>query len=77
MLDREHSELSSHEADLNTREPALEEDQKRLADLRTEVLARKLAAVLKANHLAFREMELAHREKQLPTTLPRSWQPRR
>jgi hypothetical protein len=70
MLDRERSELLSHEADLNTHEATLEADQKSLADLRVEVLAREFAADLKANHLAFRERELADREKQLPTRLP-------
>jgi hypothetical protein len=42
MLDRERSELSSCETNLNTREAALEADQKSLADL-------------KANHPAFSE----------------------
>jgi hypothetical protein len=53
MLDRECSMLMSRETDLDTREAALEADQKSLADLRAEVLARELAADLKTNHLAF------------------------
>jgi hypothetical protein len=53
MLDRECSTLLSREADLDTREASLEADQKSLADLRAEVLARELAADLKTNHLAF------------------------
>jgi hypothetical protein len=63
MLDHEHSELSSHEDDLDTRKAALEVNQMSLAHLHAEVLARELAADLKANHLAFRERELADREK--------------
>jgi hypothetical protein len=39
MLDHESSELSSHEANLNTREAALEADQKSQGDLCAEVLA--------------------------------------
>jgi hypothetical protein len=70
MLDHERSKLSSRETILNTCEVTLEEDQKRLADMRTEVLACELAANLKVNHLAFRERELADREKQLPAMLP-------
>jgi hypothetical protein len=63
MLDHEHSELSSHEANLNTREAALEADQKSQGDLCAEVLAHELIADLKANHLEFREKERADREK--------------
>jgi hypothetical protein len=70
MLDRERIELSSHETDLNSCEAALEEDQKSLAHLRVEVLDHELATNLKANHLSFRERELADIEKQLPVTLP-------
>jgi hypothetical protein len=51
-LERECSELSSHEANLNTHETTLEVDRKSLGDLRAEVLARKLTAELKENHLA-------------------------
>jgi hypothetical protein len=63
MIDRGRGELSSHEADLNTCEATLEADQKSLADLRIEILACELTTDLKANHLAFRERELADREK--------------
>jgi hypothetical protein len=70
MLDYGRSELSSHETNLDTHEAALEANQKSLADLCTKVLARELAADLKANHLAIREKELADIEKQLPMTLP-------
>jgi hypothetical protein len=70
MLDRERNELSSHEANLNTREAALEVDQKSLADLRVDVLAHELTADLKANHLEFRKKELADREKLLAVTQP-------
>jgi hypothetical protein len=69
-LERERNELSSHEAGLNTRETTLEADQKSLGDLRVEVLARELIAELKANHLAFREKELADMEKRLAETQP-------
>jgi hypothetical protein len=64
-LERGHSELSSLEADLNTRETALEADQRSLGDLRTEVLARELSTQLKASQLAFWEKELADKEKRL------------
>jgi hypothetical protein len=69
MLDHEHSELLSRETNLSTCEAALERNQKSLADLHAEVFARELATSLKANHLAFRERELADREKQLPAML--------
>jgi hypothetical protein len=73
MLERGRNELSSHEADVNTRETALEVGQKNPGDLRVEVLASELTTNLKANHLAFREkeLELADREKQLAVTQPR------
>jgi hypothetical protein len=51
-LEHERSELSSHEADLNTRETAIEVDRKSLVELHAEVLACELTAELKANHLA-------------------------
>jgi hypothetical protein len=70
MLERRHNELSSHETDLDTHETTLEVDRRSLGDLRAEVLARKLTADLKANHLAFREKELADRDKQLAMTQP-------
>jgi hypothetical protein len=62
-LEREHGELSSCEADLNTREAVLEMDRKSLEDLRTEVLARELAAEFMENNQNFRERELADKEK--------------
>jgi hypothetical protein len=55
----------SHEADLNTLEATLEAEQNRMRELRTDLLARELAANLQANHLAFREKELADKEKRL------------
>jgi hypothetical protein len=45
------SELSSHEANLDTRKTALEVDQKSLGDLHAEVLAHELTAELKTSHL--------------------------
>jgi hypothetical protein len=71
MLERGRNELSSHEADVNTHETALEAGRKNPGDLRVEVLASELTTNLKANHLAFREKELADREKQLAVTQPR------
>jgi mannose/fructose/N-acetylgalactosamine-specific phosphotransferase system component IIB len=70
MLDREGNELLSRETNLNTREASLEADQKSLADLHVDVLAHELTTDLKANHLEFRENELADREKQLAVTQP-------
>jgi hypothetical protein len=63
MLDRGRSKLSSCEADLDTRDTALEVDRKSLGNLCVEVLACELTADLKANHLAFKEKELIDREK--------------
>jgi hypothetical protein len=70
MLERGHNELSSCEANLDTHKTSLEADRKSLGDLCIEVLTRELAADLKANHLAFRERELADKEKQLATMQP-------
>jgi hypothetical protein len=70
-LERGRSELSSREADLDTYETTVEVDWKSLGDLRVEVLVHELATNLKANHLAFREKELADREKQLAVMHPR------
>jgi hypothetical protein len=64
LLEHGCSELLSHEVDLNTHKIALGADRKSLGDLHADILARELAAKLKANHLAFRE-ELADREKKL------------
>lgn len=71
MLERWRNELSSHEADLDTCETALEADRKGLRDLHVEVLAREFTADIKANHLAFMEKELADKEKPLAVTQPR------
>jgi hypothetical protein len=70
MLECGRSELSSHEANLDTQETTLEVDRKSLGDLRMEVLAHAFATDLEANHLAFREKELADKEKQLAVTQP-------
>jgi hypothetical protein len=70
MLERGCNELSSCEADLNTYETALEADRKSLGDLRVEVLACQHVIELKANHLAFREKELANMEKRLAERQP-------
>jgi hypothetical protein len=70
MLERRRSEVSSREADLDTCETALEVDRKSLGDLRAEVLTNELAADIKANHLTFRERELADKEKQLVVMPP-------
>jgi hypothetical protein len=70
MLERRRSEVSSREADLDTCETALEVDRKSLGDLRVEVLLNELAADIKANHLTFRERELADKEKQLAVMPP-------
>jgi hypothetical protein len=69
-LECELGELSSCDADLDTRETALEVDRKSLEDLRTEVLARELAVELKENNLNFRERELAGKEKWLAKRKP-------
>jgi hypothetical protein len=47
------SELLFCEANLNTRETALEADQKSLGDLHVEVLAHELSVKIKASQLAF------------------------
>jgi hypothetical protein len=69
-LERGWNELLSHEVDLNTRETALEANQKSLGDLCAEVLARELSVELKASQLAFREKELADKEKRLAEMQP-------
>jgi hypothetical protein len=69
-LERGRNELLSHEVNLNTRETALEANQKSLGDFCAEVLARELSAELKASQLAFQEKELADKEKQLAETQP-------
>jgi hypothetical protein len=53
-----HTELSSREADLNTRDTTLEANQKRMGELCMSLLAYKLAADLQENNLAFRGKEL-------------------
>jgi transcriptional/translational regulatory protein YebC/TACO1 len=77
MLDRGLSELSSREADLGNHGTALEANRKSLGDMHAEVLTYKLTTDLKANHLAFKEKELADMEKQLamvqPRELPAAW----
>jgi hypothetical protein len=72
MLEHGHNELSSCEADLDTHKTTLEADRKKLGDLRREVLAHELTADLKPNHLAFREKEMADREKQQAVTQPQA-----
>jgi hypothetical protein len=67
-LERGCNELLSREADHDTHETTLEVDWKSMGDLCMAVLAHELTADLKANHLAFREKELADREKQLAIT---------
>jgi hypothetical protein len=42
MLEHGRNELSSREADLNTREATLEVEQQRMRELRASLLARKL-----------------------------------
>jgi hypothetical protein len=62
-FEHEHGELSSREADLDTREATLEEDRKSLGDMRVGVLAYELVAELKESSLKFRERELADKQK--------------
>jgi uncharacterized protein (DUF3084 family) len=64
-IERGRNELSSHDADLDTRETTIEADRKSLGDLHVDVLTRELTVKLKTSHLAFRERVLADREKQL------------
>jgi hypothetical protein len=64
------SELSSHKANLNTRETTLEADRTSLGDLCIEVLACELSAELEASQLAFRDKELTEKEKRLAETQP-------
>jgi hypothetical protein len=46
MLEHRRGELLSHEVDLNTREAALEADQKRMGEMRASLLTHELAANL-------------------------------
>jgi hypothetical protein len=70
MLECGRSDLSSREADLDTHETALAADRKSLGDLSADVLARELSTKLKVSQLAFREKELADKEKRLAETQP-------
>jgi hypothetical protein len=58
-------ELSSREADLNAHESTLEEEQRRMGELRMSLLTRELNVDLQANNLASSRKELEDREQEL------------
>jgi hypothetical protein len=64
-LEHELEVISSHEADLNTREATLETSQKSLEETRTEILGCELTADIRDACLNSREEELADMEKRL------------
>jgi hypothetical protein len=61
-LERGCMELSSREADLNAHESTLEEEQRRMGELRMSLLTRELNVDLQANNLASSRKELEDRE---------------
>jgi hypothetical protein len=65
MLEREHSDLTSHATDLSANETGVETEYERLRRTRVDLLNHELTISFQENTLASKEKELVDKEKQL------------